>query len=205
MDRQMARNHTKIVRVERIYRGAIISYSAICGVCAFFSANVFLEGGDFVNKAAVEIVCKVSVVFIGIFGILKRNDKLALLTLAPALINTVVAPNQPFMQVLYNETHHVTSGGFKWNIAIFIYFVILAAATIWANRTHAFLEHQFGFPHFLEWRAEDEFARNRNIKDEYTQSYEAYIKAQTDDMGEVRTNGVIERKQTEKKDYMDGV
>lgn len=72
------------------------------------------------------------------------------------------------------------------NIPITFVVVILSVITVMNNKTYHYLEKQPGFPYFSErFEMQNIDTKQREIKDEYQQKYEQYIKSSSDEMNDV--------------------
>lgn len=189
---EMARNRKLLKECNRAYNTVTTIYAVICA----FYAGVILFGMFLgtVNSQLLAfldgVVFKGALFFCGLMACYKHDTKFTLFAMVIALINT-------FLNDCINSP-------------VFIITIILSVVTAVANKKYHYLENQFGFPYFSERFEEQNMnTRQREIKDEYQQNYEKYMKTSSSDMTDinsaVRTVDLTKKEDTVRTGTMDDV
>lgn len=165
---EMAHNSVLLKKCNKAYNTVTTIYAVIC---AFYAgATLFIMFLGQINSPFFTfldgVILKGALFACGFLACYKHDTKFTLFAIAVALINIALNDNI--------------------NGIVFIISVILSIATASVNKEYHYLEKQFGFPYFNERFEEQNLdTRQRDIKDEYQQNYERYMKNSSPDMNDI--------------------
>lgn len=189
---EMARNLKLLKQCNGTYNTVTTIYAAICAFyagVAFFQillSTTFHPFFTFLDG----ILFKGALFFCGFMACYKHDTKFTLFAMIIAVINVFLNDNI--------------------NSLICIITIVLSVVTSFTNKQYHYLENQFGFPYFSERFEEQNLdKRQREIKDEYQQSYERYMKNLSFDMTDinsaVRTVDLTKKEDNARADIMDDI
>lgn len=192
---EFAHNKMIMKRCNKAYNIIVTIYA---GVCLFYAGvalfQIFLGATQsaFITflKFLDGIVFKGALFLCGFMACYKHNTKFTLFAMIIAVINIFIADGL--------------------NGLICAMTVILSLATVLCNKEYQYLENQFGFPYFNERFEEQNIdTRQREIKDEYQQNYERYMKTSSSDMSDigsvVRSADLVKKDNDIQIDTMDNI
>lgn len=192
---EFAHNKMIMKRCNKAYNIIVTIYAGVCLFYAGVAVFQILLGATqsaFITflKFLDGIVFKGALFFCGFMACYKHNTKFTLFAIIIAVINIFIADGL--------------------NELIFAMTVILSLATVLYNKEYHYLENQFGFPYFNERFEEQNIdTRQREIKDEYQQNYERYMKTSSSDMSDissaVRNADLIKKDNDIQIDTMDNI
>lgn len=192
---EFAHNKMIMKRCNKAYNIIVTIYAGVCLFYAGVAVFQILLGATqsaFITflKFLDGIVFKGALFFCGFMACYKHNTKFTLFAIIIAVINIFIADGL--------------------NELIFAMTVILSLATVLYNKEYHYLENQFGFPYFNERFEEQNIdTRQREIKDEYQQNYERYMKTSSSDMSDissaVRNADLVKKDNDIQIDTMDNI
>lgn len=189
---EFAHNKMIMKRCNKAYNIIVTIYAGVClfyaGVAVF---QILLGATQSAFMTFLDgIFFKLALLSCGFLACYKHDTKFTLFAVIIAVVNTFIQDN---------------INGFICAIT-----VILSLATISCNKEYHYLENQFGFPYFNERFEEQNIdTRQREIKDEYQQNYERYMKTSSSDMSDissaVRNADLIKKDNDIQIDTMDNI
>lgn len=189
---EFAHNKMIMKRCNKAYNIIVTIYA---GVCLFYAGvalfQIFLGATHSPFMTFLDgIFFKSALLSCGFLACYKHNTKFALFAMVIAVINIFIADGL--------------------NGLICAMTVILSLTTVLCNKEYHYLENQFGFPYFNERFEEQNIdTRQREIKDEYQQNYERYMKTSSSDMSDigsvVRSADLVKKDNDIQIDTMDNI
>ncbi len=123
-------------------------------------------------------IIKTGVIFFALMAIFKKNNRYAIIGSIVQVCSLIIS--------IVSEIGTDLSGGEGPNASFTACFLALTFAVYKNNMLYKHLKEQYGFPHFNERQATQDFnKKQREIKDEFQQSYERRMKSSSDEMGDV--------------------
>lgn len=157
-----------------VYAIMFIVYVLIIGLnnrSLYNNPNSFLITFD-------ALVIKTGVFFFAMMAIFKKNNNYA-------IIGSIIQVGS-FIISLASEFGTNLSGGKGPNLSFTLCYIALILMVVKNNRIYDYLKEQYGFPHFNERQATQDFnKRQREIKDEFQINFERRKKTSTNEMGDI--------------------
>lgn len=189
---EMSQNGFLYRKTEKSYKLISILYVVLFGLYTFmlFVYSITLEGEDTVTALIEALFLKPAIILCGVMACRKKNMIFAISSAVIQLLSMIFKFN-------------------TLNVLLLIVVIVLVIKINVNNQTYKYLSEQMGFPHFNERRTNQDFdKRQREIKDEFQQSYERRIKTATDEMVDLSTaspNDFMLRNSEKPESNMEGI
>lgn len=166
---EMSQNGFLYRKTEKSYKLISILYVVLFGLYTFMLLvyGITLEGEDAVTALIEALFLKPAIILCGVMACRKKNMIFAISSAVIQLLSLIFKFN-------------------TLNVLLLIAVIALVIKINLNNHTYKYLSEQMGFPHFNERRTNQDFdKKQREIKDEFQQSYERRMKTATDEMGDL--------------------